>query len=164
MKLLIAASLAIAMAACEQPAKETKAKNMNLNTDKQNGEVFSKGKRITNDNFTGTAFLNSLVEADSTNEIAVGSVTFEPGARTNWHSHPAGQIILVIGGEGYYQEEGSPKKNLYKGDVVKCPPSVPHWHGASANEALIQVAITSREKGPTQWMKPVTDEEYNSIK
>ena len=163
-KFLIEASLTIVVTACSQPTKEAEAKTMNVNADKQKGEVFSKGEKITNDNFTGAAFLNSLVEADSTNEIAVGSVTFEPGARTNWHLHPAGQIILAIEGEGYYQEEGSPKKILHKGDVVKCPPNVPHWHGASANEALIQVAITSREKGPTQWMKPVTDEEYNSIK
>jgi quercetin dioxygenase-like cupin family protein len=122
--------------------------------------IFPKGEKITNDNFIGTAFLNSLVVADSTNPNSVGSVTFEPGARTNWHSHPAGQIILVIAGEGYYQEKGSPKKILHKGDVVKCLPNVPHWHGASADKEFIQVAITSRKNGPTEWMNPVTDEEY----
>ncbi len=62
--------------------------------------------------------------------------------------------------EYYYQEEGSAKKILDKGVVVKCPPNVPHWHGASADKELIQVAITSRENGPTQWMKPVTHDEY----
>ncbi|MGN6616206.1 MAG: cupin domain-containing protein [Ilyomonas sp.] len=122
--------------------------------------IFPKGEKITNDNFTGSAWLNNLMIADSINHNALGSVSFEPGARTNWHSHPAGQIILVIEGEGYYQEEGSPKKILHKGDVVKCPPNVPHWHGASADKELIQVAITSRENGPTQWMKPVTHDEY----
>lgn len=134
-----------------------KQQNKSENIPAEKAMIFAKGEKITNNNFIGTAFLNSLVEADSSNEIAVGSVTFEPGARTNWHSHPAGQIILVISGEGYYQEQDSPKRILHKGDVVKCPPNVPHWHGASVDKELIQVAITSRENGPTKWMKPVTD-------
>jgi aryl-alcohol dehydrogenase-like predicted oxidoreductase len=65
-----------------------------------------------------------LMNADSLNSISVGNVTFEPGARSKWHLHPAGQILLVTGGVGYYQEKGSPKKILHKGDVVKCPPNV----------------------------------------
>lgn len=129
-------------------------------TAQQNQLVFAKGEKIANDNFTGTAWLNNLVVADSINQNGVGSVTFEPGARTNWHSHPAGQIILAIDGIGYYQEEGSPKRVIYKGDVVKCPPNVPHWHGADPDQTFIQIAITGREKGPTKWLKPVTDEEY----
>ncbi len=96
------------------------------------------------------------------NHIAVGSVTFEPGARTKWHLHPDGQIILAIGGEGYYQETGQPKKILQKGDVVTCPPNIPHWHGASADKAFIQIAITSRLKGPTEWLHAVRDEEYHA--
>ena len=122
--------------------------------------LFPKGERITNDNFTGTAWLTSLVTADSTNDNAVGSVTFEPEARTNWHLHPDGQIILATGGVGYYQEKGSPKRILRKGEVVKCPPNVPHWHGASPDEEFIQIAITGREDGPTEWLQAVTDEEY----
>lgn len=137
-----------------------KQQNKSANVETGRALIFAKGEKITNNNFTGTAFLNALVEADSTNPIAVGSVTFEPGARTNWHSHPAGQIILIIGGEAYYQEEDSAKRTLHKGDVVKCPPNVLHWHGASANKELIQVAVTSRQNGPTKWMRPVTEEEY----
>src|SRR5690606_27078085 len=124
-------------------------------------QIFSKGEKITNDNFTGTAWLNNLVNADSINQNAVGSVTFEPGARTKWHSHPAGQIILALDGVGYYQEQGKEKIIVRKGEVVKCPIDVPHWHGASADSAFVQVAITGREKGETVWLKPVTDEEYN---
>lgn len=123
--------------------------------------AFSKGKKITNDNFTGTAWLNNLVEADSINQNAVGSVTFDPGARTKWHSHPAGQIILVLDGEGYYQEEGSAKVVVKKGEVIKCPANVPHWHGASHDAGFVQVAVTSRSEGPTEWFGPVTDEEYS---
>lgn len=123
--------------------------------------VFPTGNKITNNNFTGTAYLQSLIEADSLNAISVGNVTFTPGARSKWHLHPAGQILLVTDGVGYYQERGQPKKILRKGDVVKCPPNTPHWHGASATEGFVQVAITSREKGETVWMEAVTDKEYH---
>ncbi|MBA7583042.1 hypothetical protein ES708_24980 [subsurface metagenome] len=126
----------------------------------QTGLIFPHGKKITNNNFTGTAYLQTLVAADSLNSISVGNVTFEPGARSKWHSHPAGQILLVIDGVGYYQEKGQPKKILRKGDVIKCPPNIPHWHGASADTAFVQVAITGREKGETVWLNAVTDEEY----
>jgi len=124
--------------------------------------IFAKGTKITNDNFSGTAWLNSLVNADSVNQNAVGSVTFEPGARTRWHSHPAGQIILALDGVGYYQEKDKEKVIIRKGEVVKCPIDVPHWHGASADTAFVQIAITGREKGETVWHEHVTDEEYHS--
>lgn len=123
--------------------------------------VFPKGEKITNDNFTGTAYLQMLISADSLNPTAVGNVTFEPGARSKWHSHPAGQILLAINGVGYYQEKGQPKKILRKGDAVKCPPNVPHWHGASPDTAFVQLAITSNHNGATIWMDAVTDSVYN---
>jgi quercetin dioxygenase-like cupin family protein len=126
--------------------------------------VFPKGEKITNDNFTGTAYLQMLIAADSLNPTAVGNVTFEPGARSKWHSHPAGQILLAVDGVGYYQEKGQPKKILRKGDAVKCPSNVPHWHGASADTAFVQIAITGRDKGETVWLQAVTDSVYNSLK
>lgn len=129
-------------------------------SDTQQSIVFPQGEKITNANFTGTAYLQPLIAADSLNAITVGNVTFEPGARSKWHLHPAGQILLVIDGVGYYQEKGQPKKILRKGDAIKCPPNVPHWHGASADTAFVQVAITGREKGETVWLEAVTDEEY----
>jgi quercetin dioxygenase-like cupin family protein len=132
------------------------------NSQKMDEPVFQKGKKIAGNHFIGTVWLNNLVEADSMNQNAVGSVTFEPGARTKWHIHPAGQIILALAGTGYYQEKGKPKRVLHKGDVVKCPPNVPHWHGASADTAFVQIAITGRGKGETVWLAPVTDEEYRS--
>ncbi|WP_276481481.1 cupin domain-containing protein [Paraflavitalea pollutisoli] len=123
--------------------------------------VFAKGGKITNDNFTGNVWLNSLVAADSVNQVAVGSVTFEPRARTKWHSHPAGQIILALDGVGYYQEKGGPKKLIRKGETVKCPPNIPHWHGASKDSGFVQVAITGREKGDTEWLDAVNEQEYD---
>ena len=131
-------------------------------TRKQSGinSVFPKGEKITNANFKGTAYLKMLMEADSLNPTTVGNVTFEPGARTKWHLHPGGQILLVMDGVGYYQENGHPKKILRKGDVIKCPPNVPHWHGASADTTFVQVALTNRHLGATVWLEEVTEEEY----
>lgn len=123
--------------------------------------IFAKGEKITNDNFNGTVWLENLIRADSLNQNSVGSVTFEPGVRSKWHMHPAGQILLAIDGIGYYQEKGQTKKILRKGDAIKCPPNIPHWHGAGADTAFVQVAITGRENGPTVWLEAVTDEEYN---
>jgi quercetin dioxygenase-like cupin family protein len=140
--------------------KPSEEKNKPINSTAEQELIFPKGKIITNDNFVGNAWLKMLVFADSINQNSVGSVTFDPGARTNWHSHPNGQIILALEGEGYYQEKGSEKKILHKGDVVKCPANIPHWHGASSDTEFIQVAITSRINGPTEWLEAVTDEEY----
>lgn len=121
--------------------------------------IFPKGTKITNQNFEGNAWLYTM---DSTSYTSVGNVAFEPGARTKWHYHPDGQMLLVIDGVGYYQEKGSPKRILHKGDVVKCPPNKEHWHGASRDQQFIQVAITGRQNGPTVWLQKVSDEEYNS--
>lgn len=123
--------------------------------------IFKKGEKITNNNFTGEVWLNNLAQADSINQNAVGSVTFEPGARTKWHSHPAGQIILALDGVSYYQEKGSPKIIVNKGDVIKCPANIAHWNGASVDIKFVQVAITGREKGETVWLEQVTDTEYS---
>lgn len=122
--------------------------------------IFPSGQKITNNNFKGTAYLYVLVEADSINPIAVGNVSFEPGARTRWHYHPAGQILMAIEGIGYYQEKGLPKRILQKGDIVSCPPNIPHWHGASKDQPFIQVALTNNQKGATVWLEHVTEEEY----
>lgn len=136
--------------------------NQKMEELKQNALIFPEGKKITNENFTGTAYLQMLMDVDSLNSISVGNVTFEPGARSKWHSHPAGQILLVINGVGYYQEKGQPKKILRRGDAIKCPPNVAHWHGASSDSKFVQVAITGREKGETMWLEAVTDSVYNS--
>lgn len=139
----------------------TTSQKVTEDTTNSDGLVFPKGEQINNQNFTGTAWLQQLVLSDSLNAAQVGNVTFEPGARTKWHFHPGGQILLVMDGVGYYQEKGSPKKILRKGDVVKCPPNVPHWHGASPDAAFIQIAITNALKGTTAvWLQAVTDEEY----
>jgi quercetin dioxygenase-like cupin family protein len=89
-------------------------------------------------------------------------VAFEPGARTIWHTHPKGQVLIVTEGEGFYQQEGKPAQALKKGDVINVPENTEHWHGASANNPLIHIAITNY-KGDKNvvWLKPVTEDEYN---
>ncbi|HWR45167.1 (R)-mandelonitrile lyase [Sporomusa sp.] len=126
--------------------------------------IFPKGQKITNDYFIGATWLEMLVSNDSFN-CPIGNVTFEPGARNNWHKHPGGQILLVTGGKGYYQEEGKPVQVIKEGDVVKIHPDVKHWHGATPDSWLVHIAIsTNPEKGDAEWLEPVTDEEYNNLK
>lgn len=128
------------------------------------GAIFPKGQRAPASNFTGTVWVQQLIEPDSSFNIPVGYVTFEPGARSHWHSHAGGQVLLAMGGIGYYQERGNPIQVLRKGDVVKCPPNVPHWHGASPTVGFMQVAITpNTATGRVTWMQPVTDAEYTNV-
>jgi quercetin dioxygenase-like cupin family protein len=129
----------------------------------QSGEIFKKGERGPAANFTGTVWVQSLVANDSIYNLASGSVTFEPGARSYWHSHPSGQILLITDGIGYHQLKGEPRQVIRKGDVVKCPPNVPHWHGASPTSPMTHIHIVpNTEKGIVNWLKAVTDEEYNA--
>lgn len=127
--------------------------------------IFPKGELGPAENFTGRAWNYGLLPADSTFTTVVGNVYFEPGARSNWHTHPAGQILIITGGAGYHQIKGGPRENLKKGDVVKCPPNVLHWHGASPQTGMQQLYIVpNTEKGIVKWMQPVTDKEYSSEK
>ena len=124
--------------------------------------VFPKGDKITSNNFSGTAWLQMLVNNDSTYNTSIGNVTFEPKARTNWHKHPGGQILLVTDGKGYYQEKGKPAQLIRKGDVVRIPPDTEHWHGAASDSGLTHIAINPNiDKGSVVWLQPVTDEEYS---
>ena len=123
--------------------------------------LFPKGDPLSPDYFTGHAFLYPLLAKDKNNEFALGSVTFEPGARTVWHTHPKGQVLIITEGEGFYEERGKPARHLKKGDVVNIPENVEHWHGATANSKFVHIAITNY-KGDQNvvWLKPVSEEEY----
>lgn len=127
--------------------------------------IFPNGNQGSNDYFTGTAWVNVLVPADTTFSTQIGSVTFGAGARTHWHTHGGGQILLVTDGTGYYQEKGMPRQIIRKGDVVKCLPDVEHWHGASAESSMTHLAInTNTQKKIVTWLQPVTEEEYQGKK
>jgi len=126
--------------------------------------IFRRGEKVTNDHFIGTAWLEMLVPDDRTFNCPIGNVTFEPGARNNWHKHPGGQILLVTSGKGYCQEEGGKVRVLHPGDVVKVPPDVKHWHGAAPDSWFTHIAVMpNTQKGDAEWLEPVTDEEYSVI-
>jgi quercetin dioxygenase-like cupin family protein len=104
---------------------------------------------------------NFMVENDTSFNVQIGNVSFEPGARTNWHFHPGGQILLVTNGKGLYQEKGKPVRTIQQGDIVKCLPNVIHWHGAEPGDSLVHISIsTNTDKGPVVWLEPVSDKDY----
>ncbi len=135
-----------------------------MNTTKNQNAIFLKGQKASADYFTGTAWVNILVPQDETESYAIGNVVFEPGCRNNWHKHPAGQILLVTDGKGYYQEKGKPARLLTKGDIVVIPSHVEHWHGAAHDSSFTHIAVTNNSKnGAVEWLVPVSDEEYYSF-
>ncbi len=136
-----------------------------MDISESNSKIFPKGEKAPADYFTGIALVQLLVPNDNTFNCQVANVTFEPGARNNWHTHPGGQILIVTDGIGYYQEKGKPIQLLRKGDVVKIFPDIEHWHGASPDSEFTHIAInTNTQKGIVVWLQRVTDEEYNSFK
>lgn len=128
--------------------------------------IFPKGKKVEGPLaavFIGDAWVEMLV-ADKVYNCPVYNVTFEPRGRNNWHSHPDGQILLVTGGKGYYQEYGKPARLLKPGDVVEIPPNVKHWHGAAADSWFVHLGIsTNPQTGDAEWFGPVTEDEYNEV-
>jgi|GEM_PF-513614 len=126
--------------------------------------IFPKGLVAPNtDDYTGTVWLNGLSRADSVFHFNVIRAIFAPGSRLRWHIHPAGQILLITQGSGYYKEKGKPGQIVHKGDVIKSPPGVAHTHSAAPNSSFVYIAIESNRKGGVEWLKRVTDEEYHSI-
>jgi len=128
-----------------------------------NPTALAEAKRASAENFTGVAFATLAVPPGNPTDCVVGNVTFEPGARNNWHSHPAGQILIVTNGAGYYQEKGQPARLLRPGDAVSIAPGVVHWHGATATTLFTHYAINpNASQGIADWDEPVTDEEYQA--
>ena len=125
-------------------------------------QPFSKGEiNPYNKFFTGTTYLNRFVAKDDIWNSSIANVTFEKGARTNWHKHSGGQILIVTAGEGRYQERGKQIQILKSGDVVKIPPEVDHWHGAAPHSMFAHISVeTNLPDNETTWLKPVSDEEY----
>lgn len=115
------------------------------------------------ENFTGRVRVDPLFKPDKDIPVSGAYVTFEPGARSAWHTHPAGQRLIVISGVGLTQQEGQPVQVIHAGDVVCCPPGVRHWHGAAPGSAMTHMAITGIVNGKSvNWMEKVTDEQYNA--
>jgi quercetin dioxygenase-like cupin family protein len=137
---------------------------MNATDKNEQNPIFAQGDKANPDYFTGNAWVKLLVNENEFNSI-IANVTFEAEARNNWHTHPGGQILIVTDGTGYYQEKGKPIQLIQRGDVIKIPADVKHWHGAATDSALTHIAITAvTPKGSIDWLERVTEEEYNSYK
>ena len=112
--------------------------------------------------FTGTVQVEPLFNAPEPARAAGARVTFQPGARTAWHTHPLGQTLIVTAGAGWVQQEGGPVEEVRPGDVVWFPPGVRHWHGATATEAMTHIAIQERLDGSTvDWLEQVDAADYH---
>jgi quercetin dioxygenase-like cupin family protein len=111
--------------------------------------------------FTGSVRLDPLFQASEPARTMGAYVTFEPGARSAWHTHPLGQILIVTSGCGLVQSAGGPAEVIRAGDVVRCPPREKHWHGATATTAMTHIALVEQLDGKgVDWLEKVTDEEY----
>lgn len=111
--------------------------------------------------FTGSVRVTPLCDGEAPSCLHCASVAFSPGARTAWHSHPRGQLLVVTEGSGLVQEWGKPVRRIQKGDVVWTPPGVKHWHGATAATAMTHTAVQEDQNGKVvEWMEKVADAEY----
>ena len=114
--------------------------------------------------FTGKVRIEPLFQASAPGRVQGASVTFEPGARSAWHSHPLGQTLIVTAGRGFVQRWGGPVEEIDPGDVVLCPPGEKHWHGATPDSAMTNLAIQEGLDGKAvEWMEKVSDEQYRRV-
>lgn len=111
--------------------------------------------------FTGSVRIDSPFQGGTPARVGGAIVTFEPGARSAWHTHPLGQTLIVTSGCGWVQSEGGPKVEIRTGDVIWCPPGEKHWHGATPTTAMTHIAIVEALDGKAvEWMEKVSDEQY----
>ena len=128
-------------------------------------EIMRKADQVSvegpEDYFTGRATITGNFSRDEPSRVSGAIVTFEPGARTAWHTHPLGQTLIVTDGVGWTQVEGAERVEFYEGDIMLCPKDKPHWHGATPDSSMTHIAIQEVQDGtPVHWMHHVTDEEY----
>ena len=153
-KSLAATALSLALFALDVPAEEKSMLIINPNGSQPSAQGPS-------DYFTGTVRVDAPFKETQDARVSGATVTFEPGARTAWHTHPLGQTLIVTAGSGLVQELGQPVRSINPGDTVWIPPNLKHWHGATATTAMTHIAIAEvlDEKG-VDWMEQVSDEHY----
>jgi 4-carboxymuconolactone decarboxylase len=158
MKIVATAGLAFLLASAFQ-ADEARGQMMKSQTITPAGsQPSAKGPA---EYFTGNARVEPLFSPKDSAPYSGAYVTFEPGARSNWHTHPTGQHLIVTHGVGRTQEWGGPIVEVRAGDHIWCPPGVKHWHGASPTTAMTHIALTGTRDGKNvEWMERVTDEQY----
>jgi quercetin dioxygenase-like cupin family protein len=141
-----------------QTTGQSKEFNMDIDIKRHGSRPSQKGPE---DWFTGTVRIDPLFQPQDPARTGAGQVTFEPGARTAWHTHPLGQTLIVTAGLGWVQREGGPVEEIRPGDVVWFPPGLKHWHGASPTTAMTHIAVHESLNGKNvDWMEKVNDEQY----
>ncbi len=116
-------------------------------------------------NFVGAARIDPLFPVRTPSRVSAGYVTFQPGARSMWHTHPLGQTLVVTAGSGWVQEAGGEKHSIKPGDVIWTPPGVKHWHGATSTTGMTHMAIQESLDGKNvEWMEPVTAQQYEALR
>jgi quercetin dioxygenase-like cupin family protein len=154
----IASGAAVAMTGVRMAAAEESNRRMNMQIKRAGSEPSRKGAA---ENFTGSVRQDPLFQSQAPARVNGSYVTFEPGARTAWHTHPLGQKLIITAGLGWVQQEGRPIEEVRSGDVVVIPPGEKHWHGASPTTAMTHIAITEALDGKTaDWLEKVSDEQY----
>lgn len=129
-----------------------------------NNKIFPKGQ-LAQEYFTGDTWVEMLTVDGKNFDAMSYNVTFAPASRTDWHSHPGGQLLYCTSGEGCYQEKGQAVRHLKTGDVVEIKPNVVHWHGAAPDSEFVHLGISTQlTKGPAEWFGPVTDKDYAAVK
>src|SRR6201987_1372538 len=159
MKLLAAAALSVSLlASAFAQAKKTDSQEINII---RRGEQPS--REGSGENFTGVVRVAPLFQANAPARASGALVTFEPGARTAWHTHPLGQVLIVTAGTGRVQRWGDPVDEIRQGDVIWIPPGQKHWHGAAPTSAMTHIAVTEQIDGKTvDWMEKVSDTQYGA--
>jgi len=131
----------------------------------QSVEISRSGERAgmigPTETFVGTVYVEPLFDANEHRRFSAGEVTFLPGARSNWHTHPHGQTLMITKGTGWTQERGQARQEIKAGDVVWCPPGVEHWHGATATTSVSHIALQELDNGSAvAWGEAVSDGDY----
>ena len=166
MKLFTAAILSFALVLSLGFAQPGQAQISTSDTESEQAvEVIRNGSQPSQvgpgEYFTGFALIDPLVDVREPSRVGSASVTFEPGARTVWHTHPVGQILIVTSGVGWVQSWDGPVQEISAGDVVRIPPGQKHWHGATATTAMTHIAIQEQLDGRVvDWLEPVSNEQY----
>jgi len=158
-RLLATTGLAV-LAAGTTPAAPANARNGTMDIKRSGSQPSGKGPA---EYFTGSVRVDPLIQAPDPARVAGASVTFEPGARTAWHTHPLGQTLIVTSGRGWVQVWGGRVEEIHPGDVIWFPPDEKHWHGATPTTAMTHIAIQERLDGKAvDWMEKVSDEQYRA--
>ncbi len=156
----VASAQAGGAAAADAPRTATVQGSQTIKITRSGSQQSSEGPA---EHFTGCARIDPLFSPNTPSHTSGGRITFEPGARTAWHSHPLGQTLIVTAGRGRVQQWGSPVEEIEQGDVVWIPPGQKHWHGATASTSMTHIAIQESLNGKTvEWMEKVSDEQYGN--